>query len=194
MSAMCSASAPYNTLARTGAMGLLAALLIWFAVINLFSGFRPTTAANDKLAVALNQSDALPLARKIESYVDLFKQQEALLIQNPIEPYAWMRLSFLRKSVLGDRVGAFDALRFADKIAQPDNVGGMERILMWRDYVDLHTDADRAREVDMWRRSYRENWDNMYNVIEAHHLHHVFDMAIEGDPELLARLNKTRKH
>ncbi len=151
-------------------------------------------AANEQLAITLNQSDALPFAQKVQSYANLLKQQEALLIQNPIEPYAWMRLSFLRKNAIGDRAGAFDALRFADKIAQPDNAGGMERILMWRDYADLHTNADKAREVDMWRRSYRENWDNMYNVIARHHLHHVFDMAIEGDPELLARLNKTRKH
>lgn len=175
-------------------MAVLAVALLGFAAINLFYDFKPAVDKNDALAIQLNQAAALPKLQRLDRFMALRQRQEALLAENPIEPYAWMRLSYLRQNTGESRPSAFDALRFADKIAQPDNVGGMERILMWHDYADIHTDADKDREVQMWRKAYRGDWDNLYNVIAAHHLHHVFDMAIEGDPELLAKLNKTRKH
>ncbi|MDX1921777.1 MAG: hypothetical protein SFW65_01425 [Alphaproteobacteria bacterium] len=180
--------------ARLVSMAALAAALIYFAGVNLFSDFRPVVNANDTLAIQLNQATALRMTARVARFAELLQRQEALLVENPIEPYAWMRLSYLRLNTGDTRQSAFDALRFADKIAQPDNVGGMERILMWHDYADIHTDADKEREVQMWRKAYRGDWDNLYNVIAAHRLHHVFDKAIEGDPQLLAKLNKTRKH
>ncbi|MBY0429210.1 MAG: hypothetical protein K2Q32_08325 [Alphaproteobacteria bacterium] len=178
---------------RIISLAVMAALLLGLASINLFSNFRSVAAANDQLANKLNQSDALDFQARLKIYAELRAQQEALLIQNPIEPYAWMRLAYLRSATQGNRRYAFEALRFADAIAQPDNVGGLERILMWHDYASVQTEAERKHEQELWQTAYRLNWYSLFDMATYHHLLNELKSAIMEDPELAARWNKTHQ-
>jgi hypothetical protein len=193
-SASVQTSSQNNGLLIQAVFALLAVMLFVFAGINLFSNFRPVATANNDLANKVIRSILLDDVPRHDLLVEVSKQQEALLLQNPIEPYAWMRLSFARKMTDGNPQNAFNALRFADSVAQPDSAGGLERIMMWHSYADIHTDADKKREREMWRQAFRADWPNLYKTIAANRLHHVFDVAIEEDPVLLEKLNKTRKH
>ena len=181
---------PFKVTTPSTGLAVMVAVLLVFASINLFANFRPTASANDHLANQLSRSSALSFAERLKAYTEMRSRQEALLVQNPIEPYAWMRLAYLRNVTQGNRRSAFEALRFADTIAHPDNVGGLERILMWHDYADVQTQAERAYEKVMWRTGYRENW---YYLIETASRKHLFDnlkSAVMEDPELAARWNK----
>ncbi len=181
---------PFKLSVPPAGLAVMVAALLVFASINLFSNFRPTASANDHLANQLNQSGALGFAERLKAYTKMRSEQETLLVQNPIEPYAWMRLAFLRNATQGNRRHAFEALRFADTVAHPDNVGGLERILMWHDYADVQTEAERAREKEMWRTGYREKW---YYLVQTARRNRLFDNlkeAVLEDPELAARWNK----
>lgn len=171
-------------------LAIMTAVLLLFASVNLFSNFRPTASANDNLANQLSQSTALTFSERLKTYSELRMQQEALLALNPIEPYAWMRLAFLRNATQGNRRHAFEALRFADMIAHPDNVGGLERILMWRDYADVQSEAERAREKELWRIGYRQNWYYLMEMANRRGIWRDLRAALMEDPELAARWNK----
>lgn len=171
-------------------LAMLALVLLGFAAVNLFGTFKPVAAANDQLANRLNQSFALSFSERIKVYADLRTQQELLLIQNPIEPYAWMRLAYLRNITLGNRRHAFEALKFADVVAHPDNVGGLERVLMWHDYADVQNEAERTHIKDMWRAAYRQNWYNLMYTAKRRELLDDLKAAVMEDPELAEMWNK----
>lgn len=175
--------------AQTVGLAVMAVLLLALASVNLFSNFRPVAAANNRLANQLNQAAALQFSERLKVFAELRRQQEALLAENPIEPYAWMRLSYLRQATQGNRRQAFEALRFADTIAQPDNVGGLERILMWHDYADVQTDVERDREKELWQAGYRQNWYRLMETATYHRLLDDLKSAVIEDPELAARWN-----
>lgn len=183
-------SLPIKLSVQTFSLAGLAAILLAFASINLFSTYRPVAAANDHLASQLNQSSALEFSARLKAYSALREQQEGLLAENPIEPYAWMRLAYLRNATQGNRRHAFDALRFADTIAKPDNVGGLERILMWHDYTDVQTEAERKRMNELWRTGYRHRWYYLIETATTHQLLDELKSAVMEDPELAVRWNK----
>ncbi|NDE89796.1 MAG: hypothetical protein EB059_01445 [Alphaproteobacteria bacterium] len=172
----------------------LAVLLFGFAAVNLWADFRPTAAANDRIAHQINQSSALGFAPRLTLLSDLREKQEALLARNPIDSYAWIRLAYLRQQTMGNRPFAFEALRFADMISYPDNLGGIERILMWRDYADMQSDAERSHEKDMWRLGYRLNWYDLETVATQRGLRDVLVDAIKDDPVLHQRWQTRHKH
>lgn len=177
---------------QTIGLAIMAAVLFVFASINILSNFRSVAAANDRLANQLNQASALEFSTRLKTLVDLRIQQEALLVQNPIEPYAWMRLAYLRNITQGNRRHAFEALKFADTIAHPDNVGGLERILMWRDYADVQTPEERNHEKDLWRTGYRQNWYRLGETAYRHNLIRSLKDAVMEDPELAVIWGKRR--
>lgn len=171
----------------------LAVVLLLCAGINLFADFRSSLRANDVLALQLNQSDALNFADKMARYGSLLAHQQALLAQNPIDPYGWARLSYLRKTYLGDRQGAFEALRQANMLAGAERLGLLERVLMWHGFADLHNDDDRAREEQMWRLAYKQGWFATAAAARTHGLGDVLERAVQKDPALLENWEKRRR-
>lgn len=162
----------------------LGMVLLICAGSNLLIGSRPVAAQNDRIANAVNQSTAMEFSQRVQKSVELREQQESLLHQNPFEPYAWIRLAYLRQITQGNRRYAFEALRFADMISYPDNVGGIERILMWHGYADVQTQAERDREAQMWRTGFQENWYHLNEAAQHNHLWEVLKDAVRQDPFL----------
>ncbi len=175
---------------QTVGLVVLAVVLLAFSCVNVFLNFRPTAEANENVYDDLYESAALAPAERQDVYAELRQQQEFLLVQNPIDPHAWMRLAFLRNATQGNRRYAFEALKFADAIAHPDNDGGLERTLMWHDYADVQTHAERQRETELWRTAYRQHWDNLGTLVRQHHVLDDLKAAVLSDPVLAARWNK----
>lgn len=131
-----------------------ALFLLGAAVLHLFLGVTPVADGNQDMERLLSQKN-LTGQNRSERLAFLLKAQGDLLAQEPADPFAWTRLSYLRLVSEGDRKAAFEALRMANTVSPREPRLMLERAIMWKRYADLHTAEDHSEQVRLWREAVR---------------------------------------
>jgi hypothetical protein len=145
------------------ALAALSVALLAFAGLNIFSTLTPQTRMNADIAARFETADKLPHKEKTAAMEELHALQEAALMRIPAEPYAWARLSYLRKFTQGSDEASFAALRMSDLVSPNEPRQMLERALMWRERSKNGTVADKERLDQLWDKAFdfqpQETWD-----------------------------------
>jgi hypothetical protein len=153
---------PTNRTIR-GALAVLSAALLVLGGFNLFSTLAPQARMNAEIAMRFEAAEKLPYKEKTAVMEELREQQEAALMRIPAEPYAWARLSYLRKFTQGSDEDAFAALRMSDLVSPNEPRQMLERALMWRERAKGGSQADREHLDQLWDKAFdfqpQETWD-----------------------------------
>jgi hypothetical protein len=141
----------------------LSCALLVFGGLNLLYTLTPHARSNADIAARFEVSEKLSAKEKTTVMEQLRGRQEEALVRIPAEPYAWARLSYLRKFTQGDEKAAFDALRMSDLVSPNEPRQMLERALMWRERMSAGTAADKERLDRLWDKAFffepEETWD-----------------------------------
>ena len=174
---------PTNRLAYS--LGAFALLLAVLAAANLFASF-PLPAQNKKLDSELQAAVKLPFSKRIVELDRLRDQQEKLLAQGPSDPFAWGRLSYLRKTTQGDAKGALLALHMSDLVSPYDPLQTPGRALQWHNLRASESDEEKAYQTELWQKAVLMNGKVTWGLAVDNHVVKEVEQALQsGDPALL---------
>ncbi|MER2519251.1 MAG: hypothetical protein ABTQ34_01010 [Bdellovibrionales bacterium] len=144
---------------------VLGTWLVMAASVNLLGTFTPTARKNEDMIrnvqIVASHLVQLPVLLPTESrtidpaiWDSLKKIQESALKRSPADPYAWSRLSWLRRKAGDSEQDAFAALRMSDLVSPYEAPQLAERAVTWRSFRNVQTLEQQRYQVALWNKAF----------------------------------------
>lgn len=145
---------------------VLGTWLVLAASVNLLGTFTPTARKNEAMIrnvqIVASRIAPHPVSLAGESQIidpevwaTLKQIQESALKRNPADPYAWSRLSWLRRKSGDGEQAAFAALRMSDLVSPYEAPQLAERAAAWRSFSNVQTPEQQQYLTALWNKAFR---------------------------------------